>query len=201
MKPFCKDCIYKSLPNRRRDFKENETLFHEGDEITNVYRIVSGFVKVHKYLENGDERILSILGPGEYIALIAVLQNNFEYLASATTLTNTILVAIDKDDVSEAYNKSQTFRESCLNCAITRTSFFQFQYSHSANLDLEDKIMNMLKNLKNKFSFQDNVLALPFTKTVLANIIGIRRETLSRYLKLLQDKKQLKVDKNMYYFL
>lgn len=203
MKQFCKNCIYKTLPSYQKEFASNDIVFLEGEDLNLVYRIESGYIKMHRYLENGDERILSIMGPGEYIALLAVLQNKHTYIASAMTLTETTLFAIDKNDVKKAYLSNDIFKESCLNCAITRTTFFQHQITQSANQNTETKIMEMLRNLNQKFGkIQGDkcYLTLPFSKTVLANLIGIRRETLSRHFTTMQKKSIIQIHKNQYIF-
>jgi CRP/FNR family transcriptional regulator len=61
--------------------------------------------------------------------------------------------------------------------------------------------MNTLKILFEKFGYrigEKQILDLPFSKTVLANIIGIRRETLSRTITSLEQEDILKNDKNRY---
>ena len=159
---------------------------------------------MHRYYESGDEKILSILGPGDYIALIAVLKDQNNYIASAMSLTKTKLQVIDKYSVKNAYNSNDLFKDNCVNCAITRTHFFQFQITQFSNLNTEEKILNTLLNLHQKFGDKlsnTKSMTLPFSKSILANIIGIRRETLSRYLSVMQEKKVLKVDKNFYVFL
>lgn len=201
MKTYCKNCIYQTLPVTKNSYPANQLVFLEGDPLDVVYRIEEGYVKMHRYLESGDERIIGILGPGDYIALLAVLQEEQNYIASAMTLTDTVLQAIQRNDVETAYNSNAMFKDHCIQCAITRTQFFQFQFTQSANPDVEDKILNTLNNLFKKFGdpfSQPRHLELPFSKTVLANIIGIRRETLSRHLSAMQAKRMLMVEKNQY---
>jgi CRP-like cAMP-binding protein len=71
----------------------------------------------------------------------------------------------------------------------------------SANSDISEKILDILKQLSYKFGKvkgKQVIIDLPFSKTVLAGIINIRRETLSRYLSQLQKEKILLVNKNQY---
>ena len=204
MKQYCKKCIYKILPYYERHYLPNQVIFLEGEKLDLVYRIEEGYVKMHRYYESGDEKILSILGPGDYISLIAVLKDQNNYIASAMSLTKTKLQVIDKYSVKNAYNSNDLFKDNCVNCAITRTHFFQFQITQFSNLNTEEKILNTLLNLHQKFGDKlsnTKSMTLPFSKSILANIIGIRRETLSRYLSVMQEKKVLKVDKNFYVFL
>ncbi|MFA6627436.1 MAG: Crp/Fnr family transcriptional regulator [Bacilli bacterium] len=204
MKQYCKNCIYKILPFGEKEYEANQTIFLEGDLLRWVYRIKTGYVKMYRLLESGDERILSIFGPGDFIALLAVLQNQTHYIAFATALTPLHLQVIDKQAVKKAYQSNNLFKDNCINCAITRTHFFQFQMTQVGNNDTEDKIINILQNLHKKFGYSlesPKLMVLPFSKTVLADIIGIRRETLSRHLSLMETKGILKVEKNRYILL
>jgi len=204
MRQFCVNCIYRSLPSHTIDLKSDSLIFLEGSDLTDVFQIESGYVKISRYQESGDETVISILGPDDYIALLAVLQGKDQYIASATTLTEARLRVMSRSEVTKAFSSNEIFQRSCLNCAITRTNFFQQKASQSGNTDIEDKILSMLKYLLKKFggTFKGkDILVLPFSKTVLANIVGIRRETLSRYLKIMQERNIIIVKKNNYIIL
>jgi CRP/FNR family transcriptional regulator len=91
-----------------------------------------------------------------------------------------------------------------LNCAVTRSNLFQNNLVQSTALNTKERIINTLLSLSEKFGYQENkltVINLPFSKTVLANLIGIARETLSRNLTILQKQKVLEVEKNKYILL
>jgi len=197
----CKHCIYGTIPSQKLELEEKSIIFLEGQTIDQIYSITSGYVKMSKFLDNGDEFIIGVLGPGDYIGLLALLQNKLEYIASSTCLTEVSLNVLNKDDVLKTYHSNHMFKELCLNCAITRSNLFHQQLLLSASTDVKDKILLILKNLSSKFGYikgKQIMIDLPFSKTVLANIINIRRETLSRYLSILQKEKVIIVNRNQY---
>ncbi len=201
MKKFCVNCQYDYLQGEIISTKDNSIIFMSDNLINYIYQINDGYVKMVRNLENGDEKIIGILGPGDYLALLAVLQRKQNYLATAITLTKTILKKIPKNQVLSIYESNNEFRNRCLECAVTRSNNFQNFLVQSANLDVKEKILNTLKTLYEKFGYIDNnsqILDLPFSKTVLANIIGIRRETLSRTLKVMLDQQIIVNEKNKY---
>ncbi|QLY39481.1 Crp/Fnr family transcriptional regulator [Hujiaoplasma nucleasis] len=201
MKKNCANCIYGNIHSQEIVLEDKAILFLEGQSLKHVYSINQGYIKMSKYTENGDEYIIGVLGPGDYIALLALLQNKETYIASATALSKVELRSMEKNEVLKAYQSNQKFKEMCLNCAITRSNLFHNQLSISANTDIKEKIILILSNLANKFGYINNkkmYIDLPFSKTVLANIINVRRETLSRYLSVLQNEKILSVNKNQY---
>ena len=204
MKKYCKNCIYESLAHDLVTFSPQETLFMEGFSLEYVYRIKEGFVKMNRIHPSGDEKIFDILGPGDYIALLAVLQDKKEYLASSVALTKVTAVRITSEKVLEAYKSNNIFQESCLNCAVMRSTMFQDKLFQTSNIDTEEKILATLRILAKKFGIINDdgliEMKLPFSKTELANIVGIRRETLSRKLSEMQENKIIQINKNIYKF-
>ncbi|QMS84382.1 Crp/Fnr family transcriptional regulator [Candidatus Xianfuyuplasma coldseepsis] len=184
-------------------FRQGQQIFLEGSSLTSVYRIRKGLVKINRIHHSGDEKIFDILGPDDYIALLAVLQGKNEYVASAIALTEVTVTQMSTSDVLQAYQSNNIFQATCLQCAVTRSTMFQDKLFHTTNIDIEEKILATLQLLAKKFGTIEKgsvLLKLPFTKTVLASIVGIRRETLSRKLSDMQHKNIIQVDKNIYKF-
>lgn len=197
----CLNCQYDNLDFESFKVSEQEILFFETEELTHVYQIQEGYIKMVKYLENGDERIIGIMVPGDFIALLAVLQNKKTYLATAVPLSKIIVKKIKKEEVLKKYQSSDLFRDRCLTCAVTRSNTFHNHLVNSANLDIKEKVVNSLKLLYEKFGrFEGGkqILDLPFSKIVLANFIGIRRETLSRTIAKLSEEQIIHNEKNLY---
>ncbi|MDA3932102.1 MAG: Crp/Fnr family transcriptional regulator [Tenericutes bacterium] len=201
MEKKCKNCIYGTIKSEFIEYEDRSIIFLEGEPLKTIYSIQEGYVKVSKFLESGDEFIIGVLGPGDYIALLALLQEKSQYIASASCLSKVKLRMMDKKDVLNAYSSNTAFKENCLKCAVTRSNLFHTQLQLSAEVDVKEKIIMILKNLSYEFGHIENkkyIIKLPFSKTVLANIINIRRETLSRHLSALQKENIIKVEKNTY---
>jgi CRP/FNR family transcriptional regulator len=203
MKKYCVNCIYETLPHDVVTRPAGTMLFQEGEPLEYVYRVFEGLVKINRLHPSGDEKIFDVLQAGDYIALIAVLQGKNTYIASAETLVPTRLIRIATPDVIDAYESNEIFKRTCLNCAVTRSTLFQSKLFQMTNIDTEEKILAIFQLLAEKFGTIENGrvrLDLPFNKTVLADLIGIRRETLSRKLSSMQADNLLDMDKNTYYF-
>ncbi len=203
MKKYCKHCIYESLAHETVKFSPQEIIFLEGSELTHIYRIKEGLISINRIHPSGDEKIFDILGESDYVALIAALQGKEEYVATAVALNEVTLIKMKHKDIMEAYMSNTIFQNMCLNCAVTRSTMFQDKLFQTTNINTEDRILATLQILAEKFgSINENtvVLKLPFTKTVLAQIIGIRRETLSRKLLEMQKNKSIELVKNFYKF-
>lgn len=200
----CQVCIFNKSVEKTIVFDKNKAIFNEGEKVNNVYKIQSGIVKLSKLYLNGEEKLIDILHTGDYLALLTILKGNDEYLVTASTVTEVTLQQLNIDKAKNSYDQDSHFKEMCLSCAANRLGVFQNQLFNFTNLDIEDKILNILKHLQQKFGYsKDNryFLILPITKTDIASMIGLRRETLSRKLAKMQNDKILKIDKNLYEFL
>ncbi|WP_038468847.1 Crp/Fnr family transcriptional regulator [Candidatus Izimaplasma bacterium HR1] len=203
MKQYCNTCIYSTLPTKTIQLHEKDVIFLEGDELLYSFMIVEGLVKISKITINGEEKIFDIFGPDDFIALVSMLKEDDKYIATATCLTEVKLNLLRKDDVIQAYRSNNKFKDICMSCAMTRTNLFQSQLFNSTNSDIEERILQVLKYLSTKFGKSTGdllTLKLPFSKTTLASIVGIRRETLSRRLTSMQKDNLIEINKNIYKF-
>ncbi len=201
MHKYCVKCIYSDLSSRTLSFQEKDVIFLEGDDLYNSYMIEQGLVKVSKITINGEEKIFDIFGPKDFLALVSMLRGDVKYIATATCLTEVSVKQLEKINVLDAYSNNNKFKDICMSCAMTRTNLFQSQLFNSSNSDIESRILLVLEYLSEKFgTLQDEQyrVHLPFSKTTLANIIGIRRETLSRRLTKMQKSGLLEINKNQY---
>jgi CRP/FNR family transcriptional regulator len=203
MKRFCEVCVYETIKSTTVKYDKGSYIFHEGDPLTDIYMVKTGFIKVSRLYPSGEEKVFDIVGPHDFLALLLVLQEKDIYQASAYALTDVVLNKSSKKDALVAYNSNKTFKDACIDCASMRANIFQNQLFQVANTSTDEKILGVLGHLYQKFgSYKNNQhqLYLPITKTDLANIIGIRRETLSRKLSELQKNGVIKITKNLYIF-
>ncbi len=197
----CQQCIYRQAINKNKTYKKNEYIFFEGDKVENIYFITKGIVVLSKLHTNGEEKIMDILKEGDFIALLTILQNKEEYLVTAKAITDITVEVTSKNDALHNFEENHHFRDTCLKCAANRLGNFHTQLFSTSNLDHEEKILQMLSHLQLKFGYIRNekkYLELPFSKTILAQLIGIRRETLSRKLSKLKKENIIAFEKNIY---
>lgn len=203
MSQFCNVCIYDTLTYQELNVSRGETIFREGEPLFHIYRIDEGYVKVVKYHETGDEKIINVFGPGDVLALLIFLQNQKAYIATAIALSDVKLRKISISDADQAYHKNTSFKETCLSCATQRANIFMNHLFQTSSTDVDEKILGILLHLYRKFgsySNQKHCLYLPINQTDLASIIGIRRETLSRRLGALQDEGVISIVDHTYCF-
>jgi CRP-like cAMP-binding protein len=82
---------------KRRKLGADTALFFEGDRADALYIVVSGSLKVHRTLDDGREKILNTMGPGEIFGELAMLDGQ-PRSASVDTVDPTELIAIARSD-------------------------------------------------------------------------------------------------------
>jgi len=82
---------------KRRTVGPNTALFFEGDRTDGLYIVASGSVKIFRTTEDGREKVLNTMGPGEMFGELAMLDGQARS-ASVQTIDATELIAIARND-------------------------------------------------------------------------------------------------------
>jgi CRP-like cAMP-binding protein len=82
---------------RRRRFRYNEVIFHEGDLADTVHLIAKGRVAIQVTTQLGDVAILRVLGAGAAFGELALLSPDSHRTASAVALETTETLAIHRE--------------------------------------------------------------------------------------------------------
>ncbi len=80
---------------QRRIYPAQATIFRQGEQGHAFYIIVSGKVAVVQQLENGEERWLSTIGPGDYFGEMGLIDDS-PRMATCLTLAETTVLEIDE---------------------------------------------------------------------------------------------------------
>lgn len=178
---------------RIKQFPRGQILLYEGDTAPDVFVLRKGVVKIHDIDEQGNEKILHIVkAPG--IMPLA-------FFSGPTLHTRWFYTALTD---CEAYViADETLREACLNngkLAMHLTTWFSnevhellVRLSSLGKTNAQDKLVAALKYLavchgKQKVSGWDRV-TFPVSHQLLADMVGITRESAATVMKELQDNK------------
>src|SRR5256712_62912 len=82
---------------KRESFKPNTVVFFQGDRADKVYVILSGGAKVYQQAEDGKQKIIGTLGPGEIFGELTLLDGR-ERSATVETIDQTEMLSIAHRD-------------------------------------------------------------------------------------------------------
>ena len=188
-----KDCENLRKLFKPRNYLKNSMIILEEEYGDLVFVVQSGTIKITRVNDEGKEVILALLGPGEIFGELAILDGEARS-ANALAQENCELLAINKEDFLHILktNFSVSYNLMCELAKRLRKSDQQIEALSLS--DAEHRIGVSLLNLaedmgvirKGKVTIQN----LPFQQDI-ANMAGTSRETVSRVLKILENKSMI----------
>ena len=149
-----------------------------GESADTVFILVTGSVKVHVPQSDGSDSILALLGPGEVIGEISVL-DSLGRSASATTLEESTVLAMSRSSFWECL---QTIPPLTYNLVLILCRRIRLANAHAqclATLDVSGRVALQLLSLGREYGTveEDGSIDIPMrlTQTELASLIGASR--------------------------
>lgn len=199
---MCKNCTTHWLPaisGNRKNFtlKKGEVLFNEDDEMTGIFFVHSGLVKVHKRWGEEKELIVRFARDGDIVGHRG-LGKDKTYPVSATALESTTVCYVELD-----------FFLSTLK--VNADYLFQLMMFYAAELKESEKFMRNLAHMPVKGRVAHSLLLLDqkfggdaegsinilLSRQDLASYVGTSYETLFRMLTEMAGDGLVKMDKKI----
>jgi CRP/FNR family transcriptional regulator, anaerobic regulatory protein len=87
-------------------------LFRQGEDARHLFTVRKGMVKINRIRQNGEQRIMRILRPGDVGGLEAVVGNNYEY--DGISLDTVLVCRIPVEVIRELDNESPRLHQNLL---------------------------------------------------------------------------------------
>ncbi|MCL6548116.1 MAG: Crp/Fnr family transcriptional regulator [Alicyclobacillus sp.] len=172
------DLLSRELRSRR--YKRGEYVFRRGEPADGLCVIHHGVVKVTASADDGKERILRFLFPGDFDGLYALFNDKAHY-ANAEAVEDAVVCRIYRSDLRDALTRHPEIAYRLLASLSARLRDADEWGSSMSLMDAEKRLAKTLllfgQRVADGASFQ-----LSFPKKDLAALIGITPETLSRKL-------------------
>jgi CRP/FNR family transcriptional regulator len=182
----CQDCEFRDvvfanldnkaieeLCNNREEqfFRKGEVINHEGEKITTFKYLKSGLVKLFRRTATGDEQIITITRPFEFVSNMSIFSEE-KYQYSVSALEDSVVCTVSLDHIKGLFLKNGGFAMGLL----TKIS------------KINDKIINQTleirqKNLVGRVAFvliyftkdiyKSRVFDLPVSRKEIADYIGM----------------------------
>jgi CRP/FNR family transcriptional regulator, cyclic AMP receptor protein len=185
----------------RHNLAAGTVIYEPQDAAVNVHYIHRGQVRLYQVAPDGSQRLVEILGPGEWFG-VAALARAQQYWTRAVVVVPSVL--------------SEISAERLLGWASSRPNFLielsrqlaekvQAAHEEAACLIFEDCNERLIKTLL-RFSFSaaatrvDENVVLRITHNQLAQAVGVARETVSLALTQLRHQNLLRTGRNQLVF-
>lgn len=166
-------------------YNKNSILAHQGEEMREVYFILEGKVKIFQIGEDGNQILLRVIGPGQPLAAVAVLENS-SLPATAHALQKTVVFSLKKDTLLEVMSQYAVVGLQITQLLLKRIAELQQRLREMATERVEKRIARtLLRFAKSHGLVQKEGLLIdfPLTRQDLAEFTGTTLFTVSRLLK------------------
>jgi CRP-like cAMP-binding protein len=119
------------------DYRRKETIFTQGDSSKHVMYIQKGGVKLSVVNDVGKEAVVAMLGPGDFFGE-GCLAGQKLCIGSATAITSTTVLAIEKNEMSRMLHREHAFSDRFIKHMLSR------------NIRVEEDLIDQLFNSTEK---------------------------------------------------
>ena len=169
-----------------RRFPKNATVVEEGLPGDYMYVIREGRVKVTKLSGDGREKILELMGAGDFFGEMSLL-DNAERSASVKTLCETRILALSRTDFLSELRRNPDLAMAVIQELTRRVRQMDEQASSLSFQRVRDRTKGLLLRLAREDSTHDGWRITPsLTHQQIADMIGTSRETVTRVVKQLK---------------
>lgn len=177
-------------------FQKGESIQLADHYVPKLLVLNRGQAKVSRTDENGNEQVIRILQPGDYIGETAVFgEAAVQY--DAVALENSSFCALGKNHLHQILSNNPELSIKILGDMSQRLQTAETQLESLGQQSAEQRLLDVL----HQYAEGRMTFTLRISKKDLASQIGVRPETLSRLLKRLQDDHFILLDRKTITFL
>ena len=182
-----------------RKYPRDAVIYEDGSIGDYRYIISEGQVKVTKMSEDGREKILEILGPGDFHGEMALL-DRAPRSASVKTTTPCVLLALSRQDFLGLLKQNHELTLELIRVLVRRLRETDEQIKGLLFERVEGRARRLLARLAKEPvpGREDRVATSPITHQQLADLVGTSRETITRVVKELKDEGWLEQEGKRY---
>jgi CRP-like cAMP-binding protein len=181
-----------------RRIPKHQTIVEEGLAGDYMYVIRDGQVKVTKLSGDGREKILGLLGPGDFFGEMSLLDNS-ERSASVKSLTEMHIMALSRNDFLKELRNNPDLAMAVIQELTRRVRQMDEQASSLSFQRVKERTRGLLLRLAKEESGREGRLATPvLTHQQIADMIGTSRETVTRVVKRLKEQGWLEQEGKRY---
>ncbi|GAA5416653.1 anaerobic regulatory protein [Paraliobacillus ryukyuensis] len=184
--------------DHRMPIKKNTFLFQQGEEISDLYVILSGRIQIGKISLDGRELTLRICTKGDIVGELAHTNDDVKYILNAKVIENGEVGVIKKQTLDE-----KLLTDPALTLEFLKLMNLSYRKDQTRFRDLvlhgkKGALYSTLIRLTNSYGIKtDNsiLIDIHLTNQELANFCGTSRESVNRLLNELRRDDILKIEK------
>jgi CRP/FNR family nitrogen fixation transcriptional regulator len=167
-------------------FSRNETIFSDGDEATNCYKVISGAVRLCKHMADGRRQIADFLLAGD---LFGFMQFG-HYKFTAEAVGDVVLMCYPQRQVARLSSSMPNLRGRLLVLLSQRLLGMQDHLVMLGRQTAKERIASFLLHIAERSDAEEGLaFDLPMSRQDIADYLGLTIETVCRMLSELKREK------------
>ncbi len=181
---------------RLKSLKNEQLLFQQGEDLTHIYYVYDGAIKLFRSTRNGNEKIIEVVQSGRPFAEGVLFVGAPKYPVSSIAMKTCVLVQID---AKKYLRILQSSTKLCLNMLGHLSHRLHWMVKEIDNQTLHNASFRIVDYFLSQVSLQEHEdydLVLTIPKRDIASRLSIKPETFSRALKALLKKDLIDINDN-----
>jgi CRP-like cAMP-binding protein len=163
-------------------YKRGATICSKGDPGNSLFAVISGTVKISVSSPDGRNAILNLIGPGNIMGEIAVLDGQAR-TADAIASTNCELYVIDRRDFLPFVRSQPALAMKFIEILCARLRWTSDQVEQVILQDLPGRLAATLLGLIEKRKLDPEARTIAITQQEISEMVGMTRESINKQLR------------------
>ena len=173
--------------------QKDDYIFSEDEPASFYFQVISGTVKMSSYSENGQEFIQGVFKAGQSFGEPAIF-GDFPYPNNAIATEKSELARLPKDIFYELLQEHFEIHQKFNALFSNRLRYKAILLKEISSYCPDHVIMTLLKYLRDNSDQKDKThFNIPYTRQQIADMTGLRVETVIRTVKKLQQDGKLEI--------
>ena len=174
-----------------KSYPKDSVVYEPGMQPRYVYFIKTGEVRMVTVSDEGKEFIQGVFKTGQYFGEPALLIDR-PYLAYTITNKDSQIIAVNKEDFFDLIKNEPDFSMNLIRTLSNRLFYKSMMLEELASEKAEHRLLTIINYLLDDIAVGEN---LKVTRQELADMTGLRVETVIRGTKILAEKSLIKIIK------
>ena len=176
-------------------FSKGEAVFEKGKHPQGLFCVLEGKIKIASTDKNGKEQIISLAKNGDIVGYKMLLSND-KYYANCVTLEDSTLCYLPKAVFLQVVESSQKLKGNLLELLSTDAQRAELKIASLASMPAKQRIAKALIYLIDSFGYEpgNTTINVSLSREEIASIAGTTRETTSRILLALAEKRIIELN-------
>jgi CRP/FNR family cyclic AMP-dependent transcriptional regulator len=173
---------------RRRTFRRDEVVFHDGDPAESLHLISKGRFAVRIATPLGQSAMLTVLGPGEAFGEVALVTEVARRSATVSALEEGETFSVIRDDFFDLARRHPGVKDVLLTLLAEALRRASERIIVAHYQDAETRVRWALSRLIPAYEGEGGDIVIPLNQEQLAELAGVARPTVNRVLREEQER-------------